>query len=451
MVVHYAYNNVGQELLRQLVIVLDYSANMEAMGISDEINYNYYLFEYDNSGRKSHMYCVTKSYDEYYEYNDKNQVIKESVVAEGKGNSYVITREYDEIGNKIKEIQTFTDSGDEFSTEYKYDSAGKMVKDGKYTCVYDASGHMIKKYDSYTSWTYTYVSDPKNSRIYLDKVNNIINTEILETEAEKILLEQDRIISNKFDSKTEENDDVLNTEDFTKGGLPDTVFAEIQGHYDDGYGDTVDVESPTRIVRFITGGNQDHIYEEDICGYSKMSNGYMIYVEWDGEKYSYYYYQEDGQQKLSVNFYDEWNPAFENFTDDLQLYIKQENADDLVQETKTEDTDNPWGLDGANEGALPQNIFDILSGKYYSESRDITIEIISTTEVKYIEKGVEEILIIEGCDYYDQSLYIYLSGMDGSQKTFMIWSAGGIENLSILVGEGSWYPESFNIYAKKVD
>lgn len=105
--------------------------------------------------------------------------------------------------------------------------------------------------------------------------------------------------------------------------MPDEVLNAIKGHYFDNEGDTVDIISSEKIVRFINGGHQDHTYEEKICGYEIVPNGYYIFVEWDGERYTYYYADDVNSYKLYVNFDDEWAPEISNFMYNTQVYVKE--------------------------------------------------------------------------------------------------------------------------------
>lgn len=128
------------------------------------------------------------------------------------------------------------------------------------------------------------------------------------------------------------------------GVLPDHIFEIVKGHYEDGYGETVDVQSPDSIVRFVKGGHEDHIYDEKICGYSEQEDGYLIYIDWDGEKYVYYYMLDNGSEKLHMNFDDGWNPSMSNFIyTGINSYTKT-SSDTEADNTISKDVgNNPVG------------------------------------------------------------------------------------------------------------
>ncbi len=240
-----------------------------------------------------------------------------------------------------------------------------------------------------------------------------------------------------------------------RDSLPDEVFEIVQGHYEDGYDDTVDFEAPNSMIRFISGGNQDHFYNEVICGYKQVDNGYLIYVICDDygyDEYVYYYTVESGIEKLYTNFDDGFNPSMENFFKGV-CYVKGNSESTLEKQQVV--SEDPWKTDGAYEGGLTDYVYGIIRGTYRSESKDITITVKSPTEM-YFKNGKDETVFnIDGCDSDGYSLYIYVNGIDGKyadyQNVFLVWYSENKKDLNMIVGSGTWSPETFNISAQRVD
>lgn len=160
----------------------------------------------------------------------------------------------------------------------------------------------------------------------------IIATGILKHAQERNAQETDELSSeseapdaeSQEDSSGETNDSNTNDSQDGSGGLSDEVFDIVKGHYRDYDGDTVDIISSKLMKRYILGGKQDHIYDEEICGYAYDAQGdqYIIYVLWDGDKYAYFYTEENGDPTLYVDFDDGWNPSRSNCLQDGQVYVK---------------------------------------------------------------------------------------------------------------------------------
>ncbi len=107
------------------------------------------------------------------------------------------------------------------------------------------------------------------------------------------------------------------------GGLPSDILSEIEGRYEDGYGDIVEINHPSHMVRFIKGGKQDHIYDEIISGYKVLDNAYLIKIDWNGEKYVYLYRKEGDLEYLYLLSDEGWDPGSETYKNKtLQTYIK---------------------------------------------------------------------------------------------------------------------------------
>ena len=141
-----------------------------------------------------------------------------------------------------------------------------------------------------------------------------------------------------------------------RGELPDSLFEEIKGHYADESGDTVDIDLPSGMVRFILGGNQSHAYYEKISGYSvNDSNDYYIYVESGNFQYTYWYTGE----MLYVNFEDGWDPMINNFDYTIQCYSK-------VLVDANQSITNDVEVDALNEIIMNQEVTigDLMRGGY---------------------------------------------------------------------------------------
>ena len=112
------------------------------------------------------------------------------------------------------------------------------------------------------------------------------------------------------------------SETMIEGELPDTIFESIKGHYEDEFSDTLDILSSSEMTRFVWGGHQNYTYNEKICGYQEVTDGIVIFIEWDEEKYTYLYTTENGEEKIYLNTTDDWTPYMDNFMYDFQVYVK---------------------------------------------------------------------------------------------------------------------------------
>lgn len=118
-------------------------------------------FTYDKRGNtvSETFYSDNYSYTHLREYNEKNQLIKESEIYDD-GEKYTVTYTYDARGNLIREV--FESSyGSGSTTEYFYDDNNNMIKEiGPYetiTYTYDANGNLILlAHSSGTNRVYTY-------------------------------------------------------------------------------------------------------------------------------------------------------------------------------------------------------------------------------------------------------------------------------------------------------
>lgn len=479
MLFHSSYSKDGLELLKQVKYIDDWSESLEHEGLEDSIEGDYEIYQYNNGNL---VYSESSSSTIGYcnkEYDSNNRLIRENHFSnESEGYCYEITYEYDENGNSIKESTKFY-SGDEYCTErefdsegriiktisyayrnignqshesyYKYDGYGRLIDDGEYSYSYDGKGRLARKTSDDFEWTYTYVATPEESRKNLDVIKKIIDLDELEADAQFLLAKQRNFgtdaagkeieILNDAILSSNTSTDVDNIEASTMECLPDSIFTIIKGHYEDGWGNAVDIESPNKMTRFILGGHENHTYDEQIKGYEELTNGYYIFVEWDGDKYAYFYTLEAGVEKLYVDFNDEWNPNPSNFMRDIQCYTKRSYS--------TSNTaialDDPWYgndmSDGSSyEGGIPEEAFNHLKGIFLDESR--TIEFISPYEIHFVLNGKDERnLEIYGCEVIDNLLYIYVT--DGSYKNVYAISQDSNGGFILKFGPGHWQTEEF--------
>lgn len=128
--------------------------------------------------------------------------------------------------------------------------------------------------------------------------------------------------ADKSDEATVESDISNLPNDTLEGGLPNAILDIVEGHYEDEDGDTVDITSRYQIVRYIKGGNQSHTYDEEIFGYKKFGEGYLLKVEWEGIKYTYLY-KGDNEKHLYLGTEDRWDPNLDPYKyNDIQVYVK---------------------------------------------------------------------------------------------------------------------------------
>ena len=127
---------------------------------------------------------------------------------------------------------------------------------------------------------------------------------------------------NKSDGTESQQDEV---ETFNVNS--NVVWSAIQGHYEDGNGDTVDVDSVNgTITRFILGGNQSHTFVENIHSFLGVGDCYLIKVEMDGERYTYLYATDNGSECLYLGTEDGWNPSLNPYNYvSIQIYVKTKN------------------------------------------------------------------------------------------------------------------------------
>ena len=270
----------------------------------------------------------------------------------------------------------------------------------------------------------------------------------------------DKYLSNASANSSSDEVDVeqnrIANEDVDTGGLSEAVFEQVKGHYEDEYEDAVDILSPDQLVRFIKGGHEDHTYDEKICGYRKLDNGYIIKVEWDGDKWTYFYTVQNGRETLYVNFDEGWNPGLNpyNHMEGCQIYIKnragdQQNTNNTATLTPTSGSNNSsWGMEDAYEGGMPQETFDIIKGTYKAAKKDIAIEIVSPTEAKIID-GTEGSLEIYGADcgdgYGDLDLYV-TDNRNGGKGQFILTLMHFDGDIMMIVKEGAgWNSNSTDL------
>ena len=242
------------------------------------------------------------------------------------------------------------------------------------------------------------------------------------------------------DTYSENDEKTRNTADKDEG-LSEQVLKEIDGHYEDGNGDTIDFVDSEHMVRFILGGNESHTYEEKICGYENVNDGYLLKVENGGEKYTYLYQDEGGEQRLYLGYEDGWEPELEPYDYvSIQIYVKKTNELRNGVSNSMEDA-SIWGLDDVFEGGLPEEVFEQIKGTYSDSYR--VAKFISQYEVKFGFTDDSLVLFeILGCEARNETLYIYAT--DGTyQYTFSVnKDTAGECILKYCVGQFS--PEQFS-------
>ncbi len=180
-VLHYVYKD-GLPHVCQTLLYFDYSSDLELNGIPDEEIYEYTTFNYNANGQLINEVGSNDGEGVEYIYNNKGQLIKEIHNAQmpEAGSRWVTYISYDEDGKKTFEKKTFA-TGDTYETSFIYDSAGKLIKEGDTVYEYDSEGHMVKRVDGKTVYTYTYISNPKKSQANLDVIKNIVDLNIFES------------------------------------------------------------------------------------------------------------------------------------------------------------------------------------------------------------------------------------------------------------------------------
>lgn len=207
----------------------------------------------------------------------------------------------------------------------------------KNTYYYEKQGEMeslVVGYDS--SWD---KDDKSDGVVYTkNKADNNYSTDTGIVVEKTEIDEQEAIPNEEIEEDLTDTSYSFTVIEDEMGGLPVAVFDEICGHYDDGSGDTVDIFAMDRMVRFILGGNQSHTYDEEICGYKVLDRGFLLKVQWDGEKYTYLYTKKGDEELLLLGYDDGWDPELNpyNYIEGVQEYRK---TSDSVSEKANESVD----------------------------------------------------------------------------------------------------------------
>ena len=241
------------------------------------------------------------------------------------------------------------------------------------------------------------------------------------------------------------------------GDLSDEAFQKIHGHYIDDSGDTVDIFSEDRMLRFIVGGNESHTYDEKICGYNKTEDGYLILTEWGQYKNNYLFVDDGSTEYLYLGNDEGWNPDLSSYDYNLVQIYKKEKDDFAGQQYDVNDPTYPWGIGDIKNTGLSQEVYDKVKGSYYVNGEDITIKIISPTEIEYVHDEDEYSLIIERCESRYNDLNIYVSGnlenIANYQNIFMIMYSQDVNDYKVYIGSGTFdYSKcSFDMAGAKID
>ena len=213
--------------------------------------------------------------------------------------------------------------------------------------------------------------------------------------------------------------------------LPETVFSVVKGHYINDEGRSVDIQSVDEIVRL---SRSNKIY-----GYEELPDKYLIKVRGDGKIYTYLYAKEGDEEKLYVNLNDGWDPNILDYQGRAdEQYVKE--TEPVIDEANNASASTTWNLDGAHEGGMPDEIYEIVKGTYYSEINGIKIDIVSPYEATYESGTYVETLNIEGCDNGDTEseilFYVSSNGM-GNILISMFYTEDSKVGMAILDG-GGW-------------
>ena len=242
------------------------------------------------------------------------------------------------FGHTWKQYYFFYDETNDRICEY----GGTDIEQSKaeYLCGIDIVGQCLPAGDKLSSLFYrsnglvvmNYEHEEDGHIFYLHLIYDFINGAFIddngeETDGEplegtyaKALCPDMAVYPEDIESNGFNFDNVL--EDKT-GELSPDILSEIEGRYEDGYGNIVEINHPSHMVRFIKGGKQDHIYDESICGYEILDNAYLIKIDWDGEKYTYLYRKEGDLKYLYLLSAEGWDPGSETYKNNtLQTYIK---------------------------------------------------------------------------------------------------------------------------------
>ncbi len=419
--------------------VYNYNGNLEK-------RYGYTTRNGQGTANKKSVYLATEA-KYYYETNGRIQQVSFKSYADKGTDTELSLRiihifEYDGNNNCIRRIES-AGTKSNVTTYLASDNFNPLVDDAYANQEINLEG-----------WTVEFVDSCSSTEANYDVLKQFDGFESAQKEYEK------SEASEKTDNK--DSGSVEKSLDFIEGPLSDNAYSVLKGKFFTEDGENyVNVVSKKSIVRYIRGGNESHTYKEDIKGYQEYSNGYLIMVEWEGEKFTYLFVAEGETETILVDFDSGWNPDVYNYNYEPAQVYGRGNSTGLSSDTYATSSDannaeseGSWGIEDAWEGPLPDSVFNKLKGTYYAEQKGITISVVSPSEIIYDDGSGETTLSIDGCDGDGFTLYIYVSGHEETysdyQNVFMTRYSDNDTDLKLLVGSGTYNPESFNVSAKKI-
>ena len=247
-----------------------------------------------------------------------------------------------------------------------------------------------------------------------------------------------------------------------KKNMSDQLFQNMRGIYLNPDNNVhIEINSADCIYRSVINGEpgkKDYFYLDRFVSYQTVAeNTYLIKVKCGDTKLSYLsqdVYNDDGtgRQTLYFNAVDEWNYSEDyiknakyvfyrdftygevednnsNISDDTSVNqpndsslpvdnVGQTNSNNLNNLADTEDI---WNLDGANDGPLPDYIFDKIKGTYESEINGLQIIVSSPSRIIWNDGSYCTTATIEACDPVGKELLIYTS-IDGAHIILSVFS-----------------------------
>lgn len=202
--------------------------------------------------------------------------------------------------------------------------------------------YLVKVKCGNTKLSYLYTEDEEGEKgvrsLYFNGIDGWDYSDEYINNSRCIYCREYEVVKTGDNNNDNENVTESSSPEFVKKQLPEEVFGIIKGYYYTEFGDYVEIASTSNVVRYIIGGHEDHMYNEEICDYQEYSNGYLIKVEWEGEKYTYLYIKDGKKETLYIDFADEWDPDVSQYNaEPSQVYIRESaDAGDYLLDGETE-------------------------------------------------------------------------------------------------------------------
>ena len=269
--------------------------------------------------------------------------------------------------------------------------------------------------------------------------------------------------------------------------MPDQLFQDMKGIYLNPDNNVfVEIDSADSIYRSVINGEygkKDYFYLDRFDSYEKVGdNSYLIKVKCGDTKLSYlsqdvYNGDGTGRQTLYFNAVDEWtysedyikNSKYCFYRDFTYEDVNQNNSGSVSNTTSESQSDNSthsadnagqasgnssnntntedvWNLDAANEGPLPDYIFEEIKGTYESEINGLQIVVLSPSQIIWESGSYRTTETIEACDPFGKELLIYTS-IDGAPIILSVFHTdnGGM-CMNTLEG-GDWDYDKAHVHA----